>query len=369
MRMRLLAVLGVVLIVAGGFALNSYLGKGKQVAGNATDVKVAVLYQSNRMGELEPCTCSSKPFGGLDREANAVEAIRKEYSVVLYADAGNMLAPLAADKRLAHFRHKAEVVAGLLNGMKLDVFSPGKTDLSLGLEFLKGIQKKTDFQWVSSNLKGKDGKLIYAPFVVLQRGGVKFAVLGITPVKGAESVGLKADKPEDALAQWVPKARESADVVVLLSQLNIDENEVLVEAFPDIRLVIGGDPAYQGDFPIWVKGNALIVDPHVNGWVLGTLELNLKFPFKGFYSAEAIRRNLVQLSNWEQILEADPKSKPAKKIVKRFKEKSNLSVVSGGSTYAHELLALDKKTYGQENEVTKAIKAYKESVKQRALGE
>ena len=118
-----------------------------------------------------------------------------------------------------------------------------------------------------------------------------------------------------------------------------------------------------------MKGNALIVDPRVNGWLLRTLELNLKFPFKSFYSVEAIRRNLVQLSNWEQILEADPKSKPAKKMVKRFKEKSNLSVVPGGSTYAHELLTLDQDTYGQENEVTKDIQAYKASVQQLAACE
>jgi 2',3'-cyclic-nucleotide 2'-phosphodiesterase (5'-nucleotidase family) len=84
------------------------------------------------------------------------------------------------------------------------------------------------------------------PYVILERGGLKIAILGLTTysieriVAAEKNQGVAVGNPVTAAQYWVPRLRKEADVVIALTHLGVDEDRRLVEQVPGINLVIGG---------------------------------------------------------------------------------------------------------------------------------
>ncbi|HET9950217.1 MAG TPA: bifunctional UDP-sugar hydrolase/5'-nucleotidase [Candidatus Eisenbacteria bacterium] len=84
------------------------------------------------------------------------------------------------------------------------------------------------------------------PYVILERGGLKIAILGLTTysldriVGAAKNQGVAVGNPIETARYWVPRLRKEADLVIALSHLGVDEDRRLVEQVPGINLVIGG---------------------------------------------------------------------------------------------------------------------------------
>lgn len=338
----------------------------------AKEGSVTLLYQSNRYGWLEPCGCHSKPYGGLDRELNAVEAARATKRPILYVDAGNAFAPKAteplSDARRKRLAARAERLAGALDTVGLDVICPGLGDLALGLPELRSIALRSKFAWVSSNLNTRAGAPVFSPYVVLERGGVRYAVLGITeqlPESLAKANDVVVGSPTDALNRWLPEAMTRADVVILLSQLDARSSEKLAAAYPAVKILVGGDTEYAFDAPIYLNGGqTLLVDPLNNGFLLGRLDVDFKVPFIGFYSPELAKKNQERLRRLEAQASTSP-SKELTKVIQNIKAKDPLDVfLPGASKFSGELVKLSVEEYGKPNVMTKWLKEEKKRIAQ-----
>jgi 2',3'-cyclic-nucleotide 2'-phosphodiesterase (5'-nucleotidase family) len=333
---------------------------------------LTLLYQSNRNGWLEPCGCHSKPYGGLDREANAVEAARATKRPILYVDAGNIFAakvkeplPEVRRKRLAA---RAERLAGALDTLGLDVVSPGSGDLALGLPVLRAIALKSKFAWVSSNLWSPAGTPIFSPYVVLERGGIRYAVLALTeplPEAIAKSDELTVASPADALNRFLPEALSRADIVILLSQLDARSNEKLSSAYPAVKIIVGADPDFAFDAPVYLNaGHTLLVDPVNNGFLLGRLDVDFKLPFIGFHSPEVAKKNQERLARLEAQQSKEP-SKELANVIRRIRERDSLDLfVPGASRYSGELVKLSVEAFGKPNALTRWLKEEKQRIRE-----
>lgn len=341
-------------ILAAAACVASCVSTSRRPAPPASS-RVVFLYQSNRQGELEPCGCQSKPFGGIHREANAIRRERQYGATVWYVDAGNLFGSEELRAGIAHQKRKAMALAKMLRAMKLDVFAPGKLDFDLGTETLRELEKVSGAKFIATNADSP-----FAKTWTETRDGVRYGFL---------AVSTGGSRPEEALDEHLPDLAKETDFLVLLSSLPTKENERLAAKYPSIKVVVGADSQVTLDDPFWFAGKTLMVDPHLYGYQLGRLAMELRLPFKGFFSEEAIAENQARLAQWRSRLAADPKNTLARQYIAKIEVQENVAPIAEGSRYDHALVSLDEANYGTENEITTMVKAYREEVRTRALAE
>jgi 2',3'-cyclic-nucleotide 2'-phosphodiesterase/3'-nucleotidase/5'-nucleotidase len=121
--------------------------------------------------------------GGLARAASIVESLRAQYpDQVVLLDAGDLIEgnPFATyfaerDSQRPH------PLVDALGAMQYDAATPGNHEFDFGLDLLARVTGDATYRYVSANIfKGASDTLIYPPYVVVTRGGVKVGITGLT---------------------------------------------------------------------------------------------------------------------------------------------------------------------------------------------
>ena len=194
---------------------------------------------------------------GLAHLSRPLAALRKAHPDLILLDAGDALhgAPSATlfSEEGGALPLKFPILT-LMNHLAYDAIALGNFDLGLGWASLAHAQADSDFPWLAGNLwrRGgepregaapeRDGTLL-APYRVLERGGVRVAVLGLTTPRAAQGIdprhleGLRLGDLAEAARLWVPFLRreEAADLVVGLFHSGLDDEyqrEVALRARP-----------------------------------------------------------------------------------------------------------------------------------------
>jgi 2',3'-cyclic-nucleotide 2'-phosphodiesterase (5'-nucleotidase family) len=364
--------------IVGGFTLLAFAVSGcatkpstsssEVVPATQKVAAVSFIYQSNRGSALEPCGCEYKPWGGIDREANAVEKLRQSTPNLWYIDSGNLYTRLKSKVSHQYVMEKGALMTDMLNRMKLDVFSPGPWDYTIGIASLKELSAKAKFKFISSNVLTKDGSSLFLPYHMEKRGDVTFGFISLTPVDAVKEAGITVEAPEKTLARLLPELTSKVDFIVLLSQLDNEATQAIGEKYPDIRLIVGANDKIVTEKPYWfVGGKTLLVDPESYGMFLGKLDIEYRTPFQGFYSPQAISDNREELKILEQSLVKSPNDKMLPGMIDNVKKTKILSAIKGGSPYGGELIKLDKVRYGQKNDITQLIAKQKANVRTKAI--
>ncbi|MBY0371632.1 hypothetical protein K2X33_13180, partial [bacterium] len=134
-----------------------------------------LLYQQSRNGTLEPCGCQSAPFGGIDREFNAVEEIKKSSSRVLFVDVGGLFTAPGSKTSLEGQRAHAEAMLPMLAANGLTVFAPAASDYALGLDFLKKLEGQAKFAFIATNVVTAKGEPAFATHKIVDLSGLPVA--------------------------------------------------------------------------------------------------------------------------------------------------------------------------------------------------
>ncbi|MBN8219209.1 MAG: bifunctional metallophosphatase/5'-nucleotidase [Spirochaetes bacterium] len=111
---------------------------------------------------------------------------------------------------------------------------------------LLSLVKRSRFPWVCANAVDSTGAFLQGvkPFVVLHVGGVHVGILGLTTQRSAyypQTRGWTVGDPVAVAKQWIPKAREACDVLLLLSHLGVSLDKSLAASTRGIDAIIGGD--------------------------------------------------------------------------------------------------------------------------------
>lgn len=67
-----------------------------------------------------------------------------------------------------------------LNAMKFDALALGNHEFDNPLQLLDKQERWAKFPFLSANVRYKNGKFLVKPYTIIQRGGLKFAVVGLT---------------------------------------------------------------------------------------------------------------------------------------------------------------------------------------------
>lgn len=214
------------------------------------------------------------PQGGVARRATLIRGVRQEASwPVLVLEAGNAL----LGEELA-LQSQGKVIVEAMNLMGYDAMGVGPLELAKGVEVLLQRAEEADFAILACNLVWAESQApVLAPFTILERGGVRFGIVGVTSSQvllGLESKapGVVVLDPVESVRRYVAELRPRVDVLIVLSHLGLEEDRALAERVEGIDVIVGGRTQQLLSEPYRV-GQTVIVQAGYDGEWLGRLDM------------------------------------------------------------------------------------------------
>lgn len=252
-------------------------------AEDAPSVRLYLL--SNVAGALEPCGCSKDQLGGADHFAAfvAAEKAKVKESFVLGAGPLFFQDPVLPGDGATQVKWKAEALARASNKLGVAAWAPGANDFAAGFEDFKKLQTDSKIQFLAANVTS-DAPL--ASSTILEAGGTKIGVVGVAEPKiGAQTVtGVTIGSAEEALKKEVALVRgKGARIVVVLAAIPRGDALRLIDAMPDLDVLVVGKPSEKGDLndqpkPPAIVGETLVVETANHLQSVAVLDLHLREP-------------------------------------------------------------------------------------------
>lgn len=242
---------------------------------------ITILHINDFHGRINPsidkAIDADRPVGGAAYLASmiAAERARNPRGVILLA-AGDMFQGTPVSNLFF-----GKPVLEIMNELRFDAMVLGNHEFDWGRDVLTGNLQNATFPFLSANITDDNGRLLpgVRPYVIIERKGVKVALIGITTPETAyttrmENVkGLTFIAPREAVPRLIKEVKQKgARLVVLLTHLGLDEDRKLAAAVPGIDVIVGGHTHTVVADPIMV-GRTVIVQAGYNGLYLGVLEL------------------------------------------------------------------------------------------------
>lgn len=174
-------------------------------------------------------------------------------------DAGDSLVGNGGTSVITQGRSSVE----LYGRLGYDAMALGETDLlRLGFELLQQRIQELPFPVLSANaVRADSGQLWLEPYVIKEISGRRVAIIGLTaPITTEEIIVLD---PLPAAQQAVAQVKAQADVIILLSHAGLETNTQILNAIPEIDLIISGGGQNYTPTPVVTQDNRILVHADV----------------------------------------------------------------------------------------------------------
>jgi 2',3'-cyclic-nucleotide 2'-phosphodiesterase (5'-nucleotidase family) len=246
--------------------------------------RLVLLFTGDNRGEIAPCGCKAEPQGGLARRKTAIETEKARGLPVVLMDAGNALFKETKPGQEAVIKQRAELVLERMEADGTVAMAVGEHDLSQGLAYLQKATggKGKKMKLLSANLVDKAGKTPFAPSMVVEAGGLKVGVVGVSPegVPAGEPT-LKGRPPIDVALAESRKLRQSkkVDVVVVLAAVPYQEAvKLALQAKDAVDFVVESHDARGIGVGSLVNGYTAVFPSGELGKQVARLELSVDGP-------------------------------------------------------------------------------------------
>jgi len=247
------------------------------------ETSLTLIYTSNTLGEVEPCgTCpEGGDSGGLPRRSHYLKTVKEEVKNLLILDGGDALiiSYFSQPSEREKARRRAEFVLRLYETLGYHALNIGDTDLGLGIEYLKNLQKNSKIPFLSANLKNKRTKKpVFKPYLIKEIEGVKIGILGLVTTEISPNIQKELkdyfiENPTKATAETINRFMPSCDHIIALAHLTPPETESLAKEVSRISIIIGGN---DRSFILPKKiHRSVYVQTDAFGAHIGRLNLNL----------------------------------------------------------------------------------------------
>lgn len=177
--------------------------------------------------------------GGLSRH-KTVLLQKRNAGNVLFLDNGGLFGTTPPLDSQLH----AKVGLDVFEFNKLDAMNVGQSEFRFGVDFLSKMASTVSYPFVSTNIISEVPLPWLKEHIVRTVGGVQVAILGVLPEDAfaadpiMEGKGVTIRSPEVAVKEALEAVQGQAQVIILLSQLNQQQTEALIEKFPEINLAV-----------------------------------------------------------------------------------------------------------------------------------
>jgi 2',3'-cyclic-nucleotide 2'-phosphodiesterase (5'-nucleotidase family) len=264
-------IITLLLVAFSSFSCGENRGKN-----SSKRVELAVVFSSDLLGLIRSCGCAVKDNGGLGRRATYIEKMRESYPNLIVLDAGD-----AMSLDLSYSQDEADLTWDALALMETDAFTPGEIDFIYGLPYLKSVVDKTGLDMLAANIvDAETGEPVFGSLykIVEIEGGLKVGITGVLDdtirFPGyIDQSSFRVEPVQKTLKMVLPKLKQEADFLILLSHLGRERSIELAARNPDFDLVIvgHGKPLIKQ----LVQEGKTIVAATGMGQYLGKIELTL----------------------------------------------------------------------------------------------
>lgn len=297
----------------------------------STDVHCQIHPHDELYWENEELTF--RKTGGYAHLATLINQIRAENEHTITIDTGDMFQGSELSDKT-----QGDALLPILNEINYDLYAPGNWEVIYYKSKMQKLLGGLNAPKICANMfhdlgDGKRGELIFQPYHIVTKLGVKIGFLGYTdhlvPKRQppALSRGITYSKPDENLKHYVGvlKDQEQCDLVIILSHLGLSQQLALANN-PDcegVDYIFGGDTHERIRKPIQCK-YAKVVEPGAFGSFLGRLDVKVK---DGKITGETY-----------ELIEVNPNKYPADPAIKAIikqKEKpylESINTVLGYST-------------------------------------
>ncbi len=288
----------------------SIAGSGQITILQTTDVHCQLHAHDELFWENNELTF--RKAGGYPHMATALKKLKeKNPENTITLDTGDMF-----QGSMLSVKTTGQAFVPLLNAMDYDLYLPGNWEV---VYYKKNMQKLLGgllAPKICANMyhdlgDGKKGELIFQPYQIMHRMGVKIGFLGYTdplvPLRQSPmySKGIVYTKPEDNLKEYVTLLREQeqCDFVIILSHLGLSQ-QIALGNNPDcqgVDYIFGADTHERIRKPIQAEYTK-IVEPGAFGSFVGKLDIQVK--------------DGKVLGSTYELIEVDPIKYPADPAIK-----------------------------------------------------
>lgn len=274
------------------------------VGAATAEYNLTVLHTNDFHARFEPVSkydsgCSEednaegKCFGGSARIVTAVEEAKGRSGNYILVDGGDQF-----QGSLFYTYYKGKAAAELMNTMGYDAMAVGNHEFDDGPEVLKEFAEAVSFPMLMANAEYSGEPLLAGTIqksVVLERGGERLGIIGLTPVDTHE---LASPGKNVTFTDPAASVQEQVDLleadginkIIVLSHSGYLIDQQIAANTNGVDIIVGGhDNTYlsntsdsaKGPYPTMV-GSTAIVHAYAYGRFLG--ELNVSFNDEGVIS-------------------------------------------------------------------------------------
>ena len=267
----------------------------------SADYTLTILHTNDFHARFEPISkydsgCSAeddaegKCFGGSARLVTAIEEARARSNNSILVDGGDQF-----QGTLFYTYYKGQLAAEMMNKMGYDAMTVGNHEFDDGPEVLRGFMDAVNFPVLMSNADVSAEPLLadtLAKSVVIERGGEKLGLIGLTPENTDELASpgpnVTFSDPVAAVQGEVDKlTAEGVNKIIVLSHSGYGTDQRVAAETTGVDVIVGGhsnsllsntSDRADGPYPTMV-GDTAIVQAYAYGKFLG--ELNVTFDDAG----------------------------------------------------------------------------------------
>lgn len=267
----------------------------------AADYSLTILHTNDFHDRYEPIskfdsTCPAEDnaagecFGGSARLVTALAEARARSNNSILVDGGDQF-----QGTLFYTYYKGKMTAEFMNKLGYDAMTVGNHEFDDGPEVLKGFVEAVKFPVLMSNADLSSEPLLkdkIAKSTVIERGGEKLGLIGLTPVDTDELASpgknITFSDPVQAVQGEVDRlTAEGVNKIIVMSHSGYLVDQKVAAGTTGVDVIVGGhDNTYlsnvsedaKGPYPTMV-GKTAIVQAYAYGKFLG--ELNVTFDDAG----------------------------------------------------------------------------------------
>ncbi len=256
-------------------------------------VQLTVIHVNDTHQHMFPFSTPEEPRvqGGAARLATAVAQARGGGSPVLLLHGGDSLVGSAATYffngrpdyvRLPTYGYRGLESVEVMNQIGFDAMVIGNHELDYGKRWLEGLMGRARFPIVSANvlkreipdIDGSPGTPLAQPYVILQKGGLRIGIIGLTTEEFTQSTQVKVSDPMAAAVRLVPEVAGKSDLLIVLSHLGYKLDLDLAQRVPGIDLIVGGHSHTLVPEPVMI-GSTLVAQAGSHLRQVGILDLTV----------------------------------------------------------------------------------------------
>lgn len=176
------------------------------------------------------------------RRATYLDGVWNEGVAVLNLDGGDLFG-----QRQMVEKEQTRFLCEVSSTFGIDAIGLGERDLNYGIQFLRDMISTYKLPFINANVKdSRTGDLILPPYVIVERGGVRFGIVSVLdPMQKIVTMSQHdpeyiVEDPLVTLRRLIPEIRKKAETVILISHMGDNLTEELLKGLEGVDICLVG---------------------------------------------------------------------------------------------------------------------------------